>query len=1313
MRKTFLSLLLLLLYVTTGHADDYSIYDLMEGQDYYIYCDYYKRPLGINAEGNGPYLIAYDDSKDADYLWQVERLGTDEYVLLKQKSSGKYMVASTANTWAVQFTETRETANNYQWKVKPGMEGSLSNRKSSSKRLGIDKNETGANIGVWYDKSGDGETTRFAIFPANGNGLESSRRAYAEQDLRNVMEIVASEAENRKNPLTLRNKLKTSLGVAQAMIDDKTSDLTQLQEKAGSMRDSLATMVTTNEASVLLAQGDMAAFGNTFSLGISNLTMNHTDYPADSLLFIIRGNDGRGARIYVKEDGNYVFVKKGNQMQVYNNGEIVQTMSAVYLPKFTLQDTEAEWTILRKSRLKGAQPEILSQTDVVTTPGQEEKNKYGNNTRSVVSMTNTALVLDHQVDFHIISEEAPLTGCTINLTHEKAWIIFDNTQPSKVASDYLKNIKINGKAAVKDENCRIVIYLNGTLVMPLEKKGIFIGYDGEQYSGNAMSYSLGSIADLKKNSNRIRSFRLKRGYMVTLASDKNGKGYSRVYVADHKDLEVPVLPNALYCRISSIHVKKWQYVSKKGYCSTKGSVKSNSDKTRSTWFYTWSADNSSSMNQEYIPIRQHRYWPSISDIARHEDATACLSINEPEHSEQHNNCDCGGALNEWTCCTLTPDFQSTGMRIGSPAPTDAGWLKNYIQHCNDMAYRCDFVAIHCYWGDNEAWDANAWYNQLKAIYDATKRPIWITEWAYGASWTTESWPSDWNEKLERNRSKIKAIMQKLEEAPFVERYAYYEHDTQFRNLVDWNDGHMTPAGKVYRDTKSGFAYNADVQFTPVWWSPSVKTPTVKVQINEADNALIMNIVNDNTDVTGILKVQVKHKDTEWEDYYTEEDRSLFDQANLSYSFPLSDFDPENDLVRIYIKRTLGEEVYSAISSFGYIENPDISTSSKSDVEGWTCSKSAANGYTKADSGDTYFEVWDASANGMQFNYYQEITDLPNGIYDLSAVLFNSTNGVADAQVNGSVVLYAQTDSILYFNQVTNDSEINYDNRTNVKDILVDNGKLRIGIRNIGDMKARWAGGDSFKLTRSATLPADVHQAYTKALREQQQALCDAFMTYTDESHTEADATSFIVNPRCQRKDYYGWKVTNEGTASDKPADGVSGNAYWNLWKSSAFTSTMQQDITHLPEGEYSLSALVRGSTNESLTIKVCVLRGDSLINSASKTIKGKGEAETEGDNYKNGWCKVETPQLTVRPGDTLRIEFEAEGSNGSCWWSADNFTLTWSYIDPLPDALHSVAESTQTVNQVTYDLNGREISTPQARGIYIRNGKKTVFKSGN
>ena len=1312
MKKLLTILAVLVVGIQSLWAEDTGIYDLKAGHKYYIYNTFYERALSQNSDASQPRLVAYSAADDAKFLFEALAAPTEGYVMLRNVASGKYMCASTTNSYSVVLNASSGTGDAYQWIARVGTKGRLISKRNTSARLGVDVEETSAEIGVWYDKSEEADsTTCFQIFESNGKGLDSSRKAWAQAELRNVADYILGEVTNTKYPVLYRNKLTKSAEEVQSWLTETTAITTErMLSRVATMRDSLGTM-TSYESNVLLTEDEMDDFGSTFSLALEDVEFNPT-YAGDSLYVVLRNKAGRGVRYAVKQDGNYIFIFKNTKVLVYLNKTLTATLDAYYLPKTTAQDTEAEWTIVRKSRLTSSMPAILSTSKAVTDASTTDVDKYGNNTRTVISLSKTQLTLDNPIDFHIMSADAPLTGCTINLAHDKAWLILDNVRPSAAIDNYLSQIQINGRPAVLDQNCRVVIYLAGALIMPYSpSEKVFTGYDGEQYTGDEMSLAVGFHNDLGKNANRFRSFHLKRGYMVTLASGTKGSGYSRVYVADHKDIDIPVLPNALYGRITSVIIKKWSYVSKKGYCSTNGtsSISADAKKLNATWFYTWGADRSSTYDMEYVPIRQHLWWPSMSSITN-QSATACLSFNEPEHSEQHDNCDCGGAISEWTSCTHTPDFQQTGMRIGSPAPTADGWLTTYINHCNDMAYRCDFVAIHSYWGSNECADGNAWYSRLKAIYDATKRPIWITEWAYGASWTNESWPSGWNDKLEQNRWRVKDIQKKLEEAPFVERYAYYQWDTQYRNLVDWGDGHVTPAGKVYRDTKSTFAYNADYQFTPVWWAPSAKTPTMTARVNETDETLALTVVNKNGDVTDIMKIQRYNPSTAaWEDYYTETARYKFDADTLRYAFPLADFDMFDSQLRVYIKRTMGDEVYSPIASTGFVANPTIYASSKTEVEGWTCQMSAQNGYTKA-TGDTYFEVWSPTAAGQQFNYYQDVTDLPAGVYELSAAVFNTSDGVAGDKVNGAVVLYAQADTVQYFTRVTEDSKIDYDHRLKVGGIVVRDGKCRIGIKNMGRMTARWAGGDDFKLIRVGDLDANEHGQYMTARQEaEQKARAELFVTIDE---TTADASAYIVNPSCERTDTYGWTVVNEGTSTGEAADGVSSNAYWNLWKSSAFTSEMNQSITYLPEGKYSAKALLRGSTNEKFTLTVKALRptanGNMTMGTASATITPTGNTSAAGSPYKNGWQLCETSYVDIRPGYILNITMRAAASGGSAWWSADDFGLTWQYLEPLPDAISDVvADGVRPTEIAIYDLQGRKVVRP-SKGMYIINGKKVI-----
>ncbi len=1304
--KKILCLLSVLLLSLNIHAEDNSIYDLVAGHDYYIFNTYYQRVLGTSADQSQPRLVKYASANDAQYLFTAEAAPTAGTFLLKHKSTGKYITTSTSNSYSVNLTTASGTGKNYQWRVRPGISGQLVNLRDADSALGVDAGETADYIGVWYDKTQDSETSRFQVFESNGKGMESSRLAWAKKELLHVSSYILDEVQNTGYPAFYRSRLTTSAEDATQWAessDEMTPDT--LLTKAQHLRDSLAIM-TSYESTVLLTATDMESFGSTFSLGLSEFTIADK-YPGDSVYILIRNKEGRGARYALQEGGNYVFVYQNAKVLVYKDGTQVATLPTCFVPQLTAQGTKAEWTIIRKSRMGSGLPELLSETKAVTTSGQITVDKYGNNTRTVVSLSNTTLKLEGQIDFHIISESAPLTKCSINLASDQAWLIFDNTLPSDVISKYLSQIKINGRTASNGTNCRVAIYLNGALVMPYSTtEKVFVGYDGEQYTGEEMKYGVGMHKNMSKNANRIRSFRLKRGYMATVASGTSGSGYSRVYVADHQDIEVPILPKALYGRISSITIKKWQYVSKKGWCSTtsNSSIATECKKVRATWFYTWSADRASTYDTEYIPIRQHLNWPSISQITGQTDATACLSFNEPEHSEQHTSdkCSCGGVISPWTSCTKTPDFQETGMRIGSPAPTDASWLKEYIGHCNDMAYRCDFVAIHSYWGTNEAANAQAWYNQLKSIYNNTKRPIWITEWNNGASWTTESWPSGYNEKLEKQRKAIKEIQHMLDTCSFVERYAIYNWDTYYRAMINWDDGNVLPAGKVYRDAKSDFAYNAKVQFTPVWWTPSIKTPTLKTVINDVDETLAVTINNPNGDLTDVLILQRFNEATgQWEDYYTETQRYLFDNDELTYSFPLSEIGGDGVQLRVYVRRTQGDEVYSLDATTGYVVNPNIQTDSKSAVEGWTLQKSAYAGYTKA-TGDTYLEVWSSTAEGTQFDYYQDINDLPRGVYELSAAVFNTTDNVSGAKVNGAVVLYAQADTVQYLAPVTEDHEIDYNKRLTIPGIVVLGGKMRIGIKNLGEMSARWAGGDEFILIRTGDLDDDSHRQYMTARQQAEEFARTHFFK------NESDASAYVINPACQREDTYAWTVTNNGTNTGEASDGQSSNAYWNLWKGSSYTSTMTQDIPYLPEGRYAATALLRGNdaANISLTATVVSPKPENE-GEVTITIKPTGNTSATGSPYQNGWQLAETPYITVRPGDTLRLTMKAD-IPGSGWWSADNFGLLWQYVEPLPDGLIQIKNEELRIKNDIFDLSGRKVSRMTKKGVYIKGGKKVI-----
>lgn len=869
-------------------------------------------------------------------------------------------------------------------------------------------------------------------------------------------------------------------------------------------------------------------------------------------------------------------------------------------------------------------------------------------------LNNKTISRSDAVDIHITSNDEPILGSTtVNLGSDRTWLIFDNIVPSKVISTYLQYVKINGAAASNGSNCRVAIYLNGAAVIPMPSTVM-------SCSGTKGNFTLavGNNSDLDANSNTMTSFVLRRGYMATLATDANGGGYSRVYVADHSDLEI-TLPDALTKRVTSVNVKNWQYLSKKGWADTGGATRG--PELRASWYWSWSAGYSSTTDMEYVPCRQHRYWPSASEV-NNKTATAAMSLNEPEHSEQHTSstCSCGGTINEWTACTITPDFRAGGGRVGSPQPTDFSYLTKYFGHVDDMAYRCDFAVTHAYWdisGRSDSGYADWFVGQCKNVWNNTGRPLWITELEIGASWGTPV------SSYDENRKYLQVLLQKMEECDYIERYAIYSFD-HWRAYMFYAEGGITPAGQVYRDHRSTFAYNSNYTKVPNWWKPSIKTPTLGYTMSAANRTVTIAIGNTNGDCAETIVLQRKRGSGSWQNIYTVSDRSEFDQNTINYEMSLDDIDRENDLFRVTTTDIFGNSATSSEVAMGYIANPNITTISKTNVPGWICVRNAQNGYTKDDSGDTYLEVWGETASQMDFNYYQDVVGIPNGVYELSAVCFNSTNKESGATVNGNVGLYAVADGVGYFAPITKDSEINYNEKISIEKVVVRNGSMRIGIRNIGQMSARWAGADNFELkylgTEAEVLGAETYDEFVDRV---EQSVVSRFPKLDNNLY---DASGFIGNADCSRGTTDMWTVSNLETDKGEAWDGIADNQYFNIWKSGGYTSSAEQTIGYLPAGKYVVSALMRATNGVPVVLKVKHVSADGTEQTYSKTIAGTGADEVAGSDYKKGWQKVELDEFTIERGDYITISVEASPSS-TAWWSFDHFQLVYKPLENEKD----------------------------------------------
>ena len=134
-------------------------------------------------------------------------------------------------------------------------------------------------------------------------------------------------------------------------------------------------------------------------------------------------------------------------------------------------------------------------------------------------------------------------------------------------------------------------------------------------------------------------------------------------------------------------------------------------------------------------------------------------------------------------------------------------------------------------------------------------------------------------------------------------------------------------------------------------------------------------------------------------------------------------------------------------------------------DGWTFDK--PKGGNGPDHGGD-FEYWAGNASNRaeaSFDYWQEITGLPNGTYTVSAEMYNSLNneGGNYTEFKPTVGVYATVGEKTVSKLVDVNSETRVPYVTDV--IEVTDGKIRIGVKSFeAPMAARWFTVDNFKLT---------------------------------------------------------------------------------------------------------------------------------------------------------------------------------------------------------------------------------------------------------
>lgn len=443
------------------------------------------------------------------------------------------------------------------------------------------------------------------------------------------------------------------------------------------------------------------------------------------------------------------------------------------------------------------------------------------NTKTTVSQVTTAVTLSDDVDY-VITGETPFAGDgLLNITNtEHAVLILENIKPSKVSS-WLKYVQINGVKAANNSNCQIKFYNYGCIILPYAGGDNFKpltvysekNFEGESCNDFGLEHSDGymnTLTDAKLN-NRIRSFKLKRGYMVTFSLKAGGRGYSRCFIAADKDLEMASLPALMDNSISSYRVFKWYDAGKKQLANDLNTTTMAALDVQSS--YTWSEGHNMAPDYECVPNHIYEDYPSSRAIGNATWSPHSKNNNEPRNTSDDHPQDLNTILNNWE------NMMRTGMRLCSPASWDGsdywnatGFLAEFLDSIDARGWRCDIIDLHCYWAEGS-------FNNMHYWSDKYKRPIWISEWCWGASWNHNGAFAD-GVTQSQVKGALERICTNLNNWDYVERYYYWNGEAPISRIYD---GGLTPAGEYYAAMKAPMAYNGKYDFvpkTPKQYAPS-------------------------------------------------------------------------------------------------------------------------------------------------------------------------------------------------------------------------------------------------------------------------------------------------------------------------------------------------------------------------------------------------------------------------------------------------------------------------------------------------------------
>ena len=525
------------------------------------------------------------------------------------------------------------------------------------------------------------------------------------------------------------------------------------------------------------------------------------------------------------------------------------------------------------------------------------------NKKQTVTQVTATVELTDDVDYVVTSATPFGDEGVVNIANtDHAVLILSNVKPSAAIKLLAAHVTINGAKAVNNTNCQVKLYNLGAIILPYGNNAkpltVFTerNFEGESTDnfglGNSSGY-MNTLTTALKN-NRIRSFKLKRGYMVTFSTLPSGRGYSRCFIAADADLEVSELPAVLDQKISSYRIFKWYDAGKKNLANSAGNTAALAAlNVQST--YDWGQGNSSlAPDIEWVPNHIYEDYPSSSVIGSTTQSPHTKNNNEPRNTSDDHPQDLTTILNNWE------NMMRTGLRLCSPASWDGsdywnatGFLAEFLDSIDARGWRCDIIDLHCYWAEGSFGNISNWVTKYK-------RPVWISEWCWGASWNSNgAFASGVTEA--QVKSALQSICAKLNSWQYVERYFYWNGERDPSRL--YKDGSLTPAGEYYASMNSGVGYNGKYDFVPT--SPRQYAPS-NFSYSISDGKALISWYDSNGEYNQLMELQRKVLGGQWEVLAT------IEQKETASRYTYTDEEAaDGTIYRLHVIDLNGTEHYSS------------------------------------------------------------------------------------------------------------------------------------------------------------------------------------------------------------------------------------------------------------------------------------------------------------------------------------------------------------------------------------------------------------------